>query len=419
VSGGVGVSIGGSDLSGRTARISINRGRQDELARTPTGTCTVTVNYLDGDASDLVGAAGTITLTNPFGGSGTIFVGTVDDVSYSLHNSQRISTVAITLVDALDYFAGIELVPGGDFGEWPLPAGVAEGNVFYEQEIVGNFGGVGRILRLVGESGFGGPTELFSGNVQLMDKIYAPGTSMLEAIDDCCDAEWPGLANRFVQADGTFTFHGRLARQNPGDAQYHIETWAVGDKTACLASPPRGRVAGLELGASQSRIINAAYAAPRGIADEDIEGQIVLDTGSISTYGRRAWSAENLETWYDELNGPFAGGIGDPLEANAATKLFAEAIVAAYSEPRLQIERLTLKSRAPHMSDAEATWDILTSADISDLMDVSVTANPGVGVDEEFFIEGIQYDITPLNGDYAMVEMGLNLSPRSYWEVEE
>lgn len=420
MAGGVTVTVGATDLSARTARITTNRGRQDELARTPTGTCTVDVNYLDGDATGLIGQELVVELTNPFGGSSPVFTGTVDAVDYSLHRDQNLTAVSITGVDALDYFAGIELVPGGDFGEWPLPAGVNGGNVFYEQEIVGNFMGVGRILRLVGESGFTGPTELFSGNVQLQDRIYAPGTSMLEAIDDCCDAEWPGLANRFVTADGTFTFHGRLARQNPSDPQYNIETYALGDFAACAADGHigRARVAALDLGISQSRIINAAFCTPRGIADEDIEGQIVIDASSIATYGRKAWSAENLETWYDELNGPFAGGVGDPDEALAATRVFADAIVAAYSVPRIQIENCVLKSRHPDWRDAEATWDMLCNADISDLVHVEVT-NPGVAVDDEFFIEGVSHTITPLNGDYAMVEMSLNLSPKSYWEVAE
>lgn len=421
MAGGVTVTVGGADISARVASITTNRGRQDELARTPTGTCTVEVNYLTGDASDLVGDELSVVLTNPFGGSGPVFTGIVDAVDFRLSNSQRVTTVTITGVDALDYFAGIELVPGGDFGEWPLPAAVAQGNVFYEQEIVGNFGGVGRIRRLViTESGFSGPTELFSGNVQLQDKIYAPGTSMLEAIDDCCDAEWPGLANRFVQADGTFTFHGRLARQNPSDPQYHIDTYAIGDRAACAADghTGRARLAECELGISQSRIVNAAFATPRGIADKDIEGQVVIDAASIATYGRRAWSAENLETWYDELNGPFAGGVGDPREANAATLLFAQAIVDAYSVPRVQVERCVIKSRHPGWRDAEATWDTLVNADISDLVDIKVS-NPGISVDEEFFIEGVSHTIRPLNGDYAMVEMDLNLSPRSYWEPDE
>lgn len=372
----------------------------------------ITVNYLGGDATGMIGQTGVVSLVNPWGGGGPVFTGTVDDISYDLHHSQQYTTVQITLVDALDYFAGIELVPGGDFGESPVPAGVDEGNVFYEQEIVGNFMGVGRIRRLVTiESGFGGPTELFSGNVQLKDKIYAPGTSMLEAIDDCCDAEWPGLANRFVQRDGTFTFHGRLARQNPEDVQYHITQWAIGDRAACAADghTGRGRVAEFGAGTSASRIINAAFATPRNIADEDIEGQIVIDAGSIATYGRKAWSAENLETHYDELN---------DLEDLDATRLFAEAIVNAYKVPRVQIDRCVLKSRATYWRDSEATWDLLCNAEISDLVDAKVS-NPGIAVDDEFFIEGVGYEITPLNGTFAKVEMSLNLSPRSYWEVEE
>jgi hypothetical protein len=85
--------------------------------------------------------------------------------------------------------------------------------------------------------------------------------------------------------------------------------------------------------------------------------------------------------------------------------------------PRVQIESCVLKSRDPAWRDAEATW-ALFFADISDLVDVKVS-NPGLSVDDEFFIEGITFEIDPMNSDYAMVEMGLNLSPRSYWEVEE
>jgi hypothetical protein len=424
MSGGVGVTIGGNDLSARTSLITINRGRQDELARTPTGTCTVEVKYLDGDASGLIGTSGTISLDNPFGGSSTIFAGTVDEVLFDLSNTQQVTTVSVTLVDCLDYFAGIEMVPGGDFGDVPLPASVDPGNIFFEQEIVGRSPSdptIGRVTRLVDQSGFGGSVEIFTGNVQVMDKVYAPATSILEAIDDACDAEWPGLANRFASADNTFTFHGRLARMNPSDAQYNIETYAIGDFAACAADghTGRARVAELELGISQSRIINAALATPRGIADDEIENQVVIDAGSISTYGRRAWSAENLETWYDELNGPFAGGVGDPAEALAATLLFAQAIVDAYSVPRIQVEKCVLKSRHPEWRDAEATWELLCNADISDLVNLSVT-NPGISVDDDFFIEGVTYTIRPLNGSWAHVEMGLNLSPRSYWpSIEE
>jgi hypothetical protein len=340
-----------------------------------------------------------------------VFTGTVDDMTYDLSPSQVVTRVDVTLVDALDFFAGIELTPGL-FGVTPLPANVDEGNIFYEQAIVGELAGVGRIQQLVLESGYPGPHDIFSGNVQVRDRVYAPRTSLLSAIDEACDAEFPGVANRFVERDGTFAFHGRLARFNPSDVQYGIETYAVGDKAACLASGPRARITALRMGSSKQRIINAALATPQGIADDDIEGQIVTDSVSISAYGTRSWSAENLQTYFDELNGPFGGT--DQEEANAAVKQFAQYYVDNYSDPQIRIEELQLKSRKPEWTDAEPTWELLCNAEISDLVDVKVT-NPGLSVDAEYFIEGVRYLIRPLTGDYAYVELNLDLSPRAYW----
>lgn len=408
MAGGVGVVIGGVTLSSsRVSEIRIQRGRQDELEKTQTGTCAISLTYPTGSSSvpDFIGEEGQVFLDNPFGGSFVIFTGTVEDVTYDLANSQVVTRVEVTLVDALDFFAGIELTPGLH-GVVPLPAGVDEGNIFYEDAIVGELAGVGRIQQLVLESDYSGPHDIFSGNVQVFERVYAPRTSMLTAIDEACDAEFPGVANRFVERDGTFVFHGRLARFNPSDPQYRIETYAVGDKAACLASPPRARITALRLGNSKQRIINAALATPQGINDNKIEGQIVTDSASITEFGTRSWSAENLQTKYDELN---------DLYANAATKQFAQYYVDNYSQPQIRIEELQLKSRKPEWTDAEATWELLCNAEISDLIDVQVT-NPGVAIAAEYFVEGVRYLVRPLNGDYAYVELNLDLSPRAYWE---
>ncbi len=410
MAGGVTVTLGGEDVSAvhsRVRDISITRGRQDELDRTGTGTATVSLNYVEGSSiSDFVGAAGTITLANPVGSSGVIFEGIVDEVLYDLDDSQVVTRVDVVLVDALDFFASIEIAPGIN-GEVPLPATVDAGNIFYEQEIVGNFGGVGRILRAVLESEFTGPTEIFSGNVQLRDTVYAPRASLLTVIHDAADAEFPGVANVFVQRDGTFTFHGRLARFNPGDAQYHINTYAAGDGAACVGNSGRAHIRRLRLGSSRKNIINAALATPEKIADADIEGQIVTDAGSISTYGLRSWSAENLLTFYDELN---------DLEANDATLQFAQYYVDNYAAPQIRVEDLTFKSIRPGHENAGATWDVLCHADISDIIALQVT-NPGIAVNAEYFIEGVRYSIRPLNGSYALVEMSVDLSPRAYWNT--
>lgn len=405
---GVVVTIGGetlSDVTSRVRQITIQRGRQSELDKTETGTCTVSLNYKSGSITDFVGADAQVSLESPFGGTFPVFTGTVDDMSYDLARTQVVTRVDVTLVDALDYFAGIELAPGL-YGVTPLPAAVDAGNIFYEQAIVGELAGVGRIQQLVLESNYGGAIDIFSGNVQVRDRVYAPRTSLLTAIDEACDAEFPGVANRFVERDGTFVFHGRLARFNPSDPQYRIETWAVGDKAACVASPPRARVTKLTLGSSKQRIINAALATPQGIADADIEAQIVTDAASIAQYGVRSWSAENLQTFFDELTS---------LGPEDATRQFAQYYVDNYAQPQIRIEELQLRSRKPTWADAEATWDLLCNAEISDLVQVQVTNNPGVSVNAEYFIEGVRYLIRPLDGSFAYVELTLDLSPRAYW----
>ena len=51
---GVTVTLDGNDMGKRVSHVSINRGRQDELDRTGAGTCTVSLNYVDGSIADLV-----------------------------------------------------------------------------------------------------------------------------------------------------------------------------------------------------------------------------------------------------------------------------------------------------------------------------------------------------------------------------
>lgn len=408
--GGITVTLGGDelgDLPERVSKITVSRGRQDELDRTGTGTATISLNYRGGSITDYTGAAGEIEIFDPWSDSAVVFSGIVDEMSYDLSPSQVVTGVDVTLVDCLDYFAGIEMAPGLN-GIVPLPAQVTDGNIFYEQELVGPLGGPleGRIGRLVLESDYAGPYEIFSGNVQVKDTVYSPRTTILSAIQDAADAEFPGVANVFVQQDGTFTFHGRLARFNPTDPQYSIDFYTAGDGAACLGDAARARINRCRLGSSRQRIINAALATPEGIADADIEGQIVTDATSISTYGLRSWSAENLLTWYDELN---------DLTANDAVKQFATYYVANYASPQIRIEELTFVSRDPSWENAAATWAILLHADISDVLTLSVT-NPGIGIsDVDYYIEGVRMEISPLGVGFPMVRKTFDLSPRAYW----
>ena len=294
--------------------------------------------------------------------------------------------------------------PAATSANHPLPAGVDEGNIFYEQSIPQD-----RINQAILESGFAGPTEVFTGNVQVKDTVYSPRTSLLTVIDDACDAEFPGVANRGVFRDGTFFFHGRLARFNPGDTQYHITEYAAGDKAACvcrvrleLALP------GLRLGTSRQRIINAALATPRGDPRRRHRGADRHRPRLRSpTYGRSLMVGREPAHLLRRTERPARRIRRDASSSPSTTS-------TTTPSPQIRVEELVLKSRHPDWADAAATWTLLCNADISDIVNVAVS-NPGVSVDADFFIEGVRYNIQPLNGDYALVTMSLDLSPRAYW----
>ena len=111
----------------------------------------------------------------------------------------------VELVDALDYLAGVELVPG-TAGQ-PPPSTDSEGDVYYELQEVDD-----RIVNVLGNAAW--PSSLstiFSGNVFVKETFYPPGTTALAALADAADAEFPGVANVFVDKLGNVTFHGRHA----------------------------------------------------------------------------------------------------------------------------------------------------------------------------------------------------------------
>jgi Domain of unknown function (DUF4082) len=410
------------------ASYSIRRGRQDEQEKTGTGTATVEINDVGGafdptypaspygDAID--GRQMAIGLWNPVTDSwSTLFRGFADGYDYTVDPSGRVVRVAIELVDGLDYLANAEAVPG-NAGHPPPTA--SEGDVFYEDAEVD-----ARIKAALLNAGW--PTELqtiFSGNVNVKETVYSPGTPFLTIVQDAADAEFPGVANVYVSREGKVTFHGRHARFDPeavaasaSAGAWTFTRWKVGGGSALEADAAQLR--GLSFARSRKNIINAAMALPHrsGSAPTDpdppltptqIEGQILFDATSIGRFGVRSWSANDLYTKGHKTN---------PTNDLSETLNFAKYYRDNYKDPKTRVTQLVFRSLAPTDPRAPATWALLCGVEVSDTVRISLPFPGGGGFDEEeFFVEGISYDVRPLNADYADVTLSLDVSPVGYYE---
>jgi hypothetical protein len=406
----------------RISRIEIQRGRRDEFERTDTGTATIFVHDQEGlfdptnvgspyyGRLDSVPIA--IAIRNPVTGVWfPLFRGCVDEYGYDLHPSQKTTETAISCVDAFDYLAGFELAPGlaGD-----LPPTGYERYVFYEDTagLVQD-----RLFQAAGDARWpSSMVSFFTGNVHMQESTYSPGESILTVMQDCADAEFPTVANLYVDAEGFLCFHGRFARFTPDTVAASASHWdfrrfKAGDGAAILADPTRAQLRPpFTWSRSRKAIRNAALCYPQGILDKFMPNQIKLAQTSIDRHGLRMWSAENL--WI--LSGETTGNTG-----REECELFAEYVIDNYANPADRVDGATFRSLEPSDPRAPATWDLICDVDISDVVDLAIGHPGGGGFASEFFVEGLTYELTPLRGDletgFPNVDLRLDLSPAVYW----
>ncbi len=406
--------------SALVSSVSIGRGRQDEFNRTGTGTASVKVNDTEGvfDPTKvgatyryLGGKQAKIDLYDPVANVWkTIFRGFVDDKPSEAAPSQVVTRSEIQLVDGFDYLARSEAAPGYA-GTVPVPAG-AEGNIFYDNANVDD-----RIIEVLADSLWPAALSVvFSGNVEVQESIYDPGTSFLGILADAADAEFPDVANIYMDRIGRFHFHGRFSRFDPeGTAAgatpgaWDFTRWKVGDGAAIVADANTVQIRALGYAEPMQLVYNTALCYPKGIADSAIEGQVVVDAASQAAYGLRPWSATDLTVQSGTTSG---------LNANLECKSFAQYIIDNYADPVERVNLLSFKSIGETDARAAKVWQLLTKIDISDIVELT-TSHPGGGgfAAAPFFVEGLSYEITPLNGDYAMVELNADVSPVGYYNT--
>jgi hypothetical protein len=380
----------------------VTRGRTSELDRTGTGTATIKMFDTNGSLDPAGGGTGYDPMTPVAIGllaHGTIFTGHIARWSYDLYESEEYGVATLECVDGMDVLAAAEMTPDS-YGD---PADYGNlGNVVYERDDQVKH----RIDAVLTDVGWpAGNREVFTGNCRLQKTVYAARQPAVNAITDAADAEFPGVANFFMGKTGKATFHGRLARFNPTDAQYHITTWLVGDTAAFTANNARATIFGLDYDRDKDRIINSALATPEGISDDDIDAQRVEDAASISQHRTRSWSAENLILEHSWLTGKTA--------VDECREVFATYYTTNYAQPQTQVRRVSFRMLPPSHPMAGPIAALMGGIDISDRIQLT-TAN---GFNAYYFVEGLHYEVRPASDTWLDATLDLDLSPAAYWNT--
>ncbi len=221
---------------------------------------------------------------------------------------------------------------------------------------------IGRINQALNDAGWPATLRsIFSGNVALQEVVYQRNSSLLQVILDAADAEFPGVANVYVDKNGKVTFRGRFARFDPTNPQYGITFWPCGDTAAC-ADTTYAPIFGLDFSRGKSNLINSAIALP--------------ETGLYSAY-----------------------------------------YVDNYKDPRNRVNQIRFRPVATTHPNATALWGTVCGVEIGDVISLKCTFPWGGGFDEDFYVEGIHYDAVPLNATMPDINLTLDLSPAAYYAI--
>ena len=403
---------------------SLDRGRSTELDKTATGTARVDIVDLDGsyDPTNLGGPylnslnpakQVSIALWNPNTSTWyPRFRGFVAEWLYDFEISGNVNNITLECADGFDLMAALEMTPGNVGDTAPFDS---TGDIYFAADATLD-AVQQRIIAALDDAGWPSAwrTEVFTGNVGLQQSIYARRDQLLSVIVDAADAEFPGVANCFIDGNGGIVFHGRFARFNPDDVDYNIRRWKAGSMDQALLDEDMVPITGLAFRRSNADIINAAVALPQNVTNEDVPGNLVTDPTSIGLYGWRSVSFDNLLT----ANG-YPG-----TTAVEETKKFAEYYVDNYAVPRTRVTQLRFRARDHRSFNGAALWAFLCQVEISDIIELHTTHLGGGGFDEDFYVEGIHYTCTPAQPDpdtleqrLPDLELVLDVSPRAYFDT--
>jgi hypothetical protein len=402
----------------RCSGISIQRGRSSVFERTGTGTCTATFNdrvgYLDPtNAASLISKPFAVAIRNPVSDEWhPLFRGIVDDAGFVLNKHTLKLETAIQAVDLFDAFSNFELIPGlAGFVNAQINSA---GYVFYEDA-----GFDERVLAILGD--FGLPSQLYSvftGNIICRESTYAAGDKVMQALEEAVDAEFPTVANHYVDKRGRYQVHGRYARFDPDTvsasaSNWDFERWEVGDNAAARADTGKAKMQE-PYGFSESRadIRNAALCFPEGVDQSDLEDFIYADATSRAAHGTRTWTAPNLQVEEETTLG---------MTGKEFCQLVSEYIVENYKNPIPRIPQVTVGTERPGGPDVfgPAAWAYMCGVDISDVVNVAIGHPGGGGFATDHYVEGIRIHIHPgpgsLDNSFPFIKHTADLSSVDHW----
>ena len=391
-------------------------GRSSELDITDTGTARVYFHDVSGvlDSDTLVGKQIMLQLWDPNAAAWVPrWRGHIDDINHDLESNSDVdmADVQIECVDIFDYLGGVHFLPWPDMGDDPsLDASLARmvGSTVYFVERVDD-----RIIALCADANLASSMVVpFTGNVNLAGSLYEYSDVVLQALRDAADAEFPGVANVYVDRFGRVVFHGRFARFDPegtaNGANWQFTRWQAGtreDVTSGVA-----QIRGFAFNRPRDRIINSYSAWPAEDANgyefrqSLIKTLIQTDAASISSYGFRGREAPSLR-----IRSNFNNGNTGAQECS----LYGDFYVTNYAQPRKAIRSVTFKAVMPDDPVAAATWALMTRVDVSDAINLTVDEAGLANV--PFFVDGVGVSCRVANTTVDYVEVTPNLTPASYY----
>jgi hypothetical protein len=382
------------------------RGRESEFTKTEAGTASWELNDSLGDFDptnagssfapnvDVLKQA-KINVKHPIRATfHDVFTGYVDEYEYA-RRSARSAHTTIPLTD------GFEILEQGK------PAVSVDG-IFYAPQHVDD-----RIKAAAADVGWpAGKTRVATGNVWLQGVIYDADSSALMIQQEAADGEFPGVANLFIDVAGYLAFSGRGIRFDPPTYPDWITTWRVGDEAACALDPTLLPIAkdGLVLVRSKEFVYNRVVAAPRNADKATIFASQVSAAASIAKYGVRSLQLLDLLT----LKGSTSG-----LNGVQETQQMALYYKNNYAAPLERVKSIEFHGQMDDGTTAPGgasgnLWDFILGVELNHIVEVN-TVHPGGGglVAQQFFVEGIENDVTRLNDVVPNWVMNLDLSPRA------
>jgi hypothetical protein len=366
------------------------------------------------------------------------FRGVIDVAGYVINpdtNAQGVpinAAVTLNCVDAFNYAAGFGLTPGLAGDRPPSPS--ADNGVWYAQT-AGEIHD--RIVQILADMGIDSTRYVvFSGNVAGQTVKYDPDEPGLNALRDCADAEFPFVANLYVDRFGRIVFHGRYASFQPFDVsgatttdRWDFQYFLLGDGVAVRDDSNRVQMRVLEFDEGRSNIINVAVAYAQGTPPNKMLDQIYADVASIDAYGHYAAPPMSdlltAKPINDNLNGH------PDWDRYDETFHYAKLLVENQKDPRPAITALQIKTVQPFDSRAAKVWHALTRSDVADMVNMKVGYAPGgtgftgSSPDDDHYIIGREMRVRPFENSsrfselpgYDWVELDLQTIP-AVWVMD-